>query len=230
MKVVFIIWHIVLFLESFLLIRKRVLKRGTLLGLLNLGMSIYHIFFFKNISNTILDVKNMFHLHFGQGLLFLILNIMFMGFVWYLLKYAIKRKKQNKIIYYSLMMIGGILILYFLILLFQSRVAFVYFGLFLLSLYFLIKCFVKTSKTMFVGIFLLTLVLGSYSFFTYTGAARLSLALEGYVKEAYETGLEELNFLEEKNMKKYAPIQNIDEKINIVRVQKYGPLKVGFLD
>ena len=128
------------------------------------------------------------------------------------------------------MMIGGILVLYFLILLFQSRVAFVYFGLFLLSLYFLIKCFVKTSKTIFVSIFLLTLVLGSYTFFTYTGAARLSLALEGYVREAYETGLEELNFLEEKNIKKYAPIQNIDEKINIIRVKQYGPLKVGFLD
>lgn len=230
MKVVFIIWHIVLFVESFLLIKKRVLKRGTLLGILNLVMSIYHMFFFKNISNTILDIKSMFYYHFGRGIFFLILNIMFMGFVYYLLKYVQKRKKQNKIMYYLLMMIGGILVLYFLILLFQSRVAFVYFGLFLLSLYFLIKCFVKTSKTIFVSIFLLTLVLGSYSFFTYTGAARLSLALEGYVKEAYETGLEELNFLEEKNMKKYAPIQNIDEKINIVRVQKYGPLKVGFLD
>ena len=51
------------------------------------------------------------------------------------------------------------------------------------------------------------------------------------VKEnALEILEEELNFLEEKNMKKYAPIQNIDEKINIVRVQKYGPLKVGSLD
>lgn len=46
MKVVFIIWHIVLFVESFLLIKKRVLKRGTLLGILNLVMSIYHMFFF----------------------------------------------------------------------------------------------------------------------------------------------------------------------------------------
>ena len=227
MKVIFFMWHVVLAIESILLMKQRFRKKGTLLLGLNTLLLIYHIFFFQNISNMILDVKDILNHSFFTGFLFLIFNVIMIFYITYLLYSLKNRRKLKKSLVVLIYLIEGLLILYFILLFFPKQAIYLYFIIFLWSLYFFIKRFLETTKSLYIGIFLLFLVLGSYTFFTYTGAARFSIALQGYVKEAYETGLEELNFLQEKNIRKYSPIQNIDENINIIEVRKYILLKVG---
>ena len=69
-----------------------------------------------------------------------------------------------------------------------------------------------------------------YSYFTYTGAARLELFLKGFPKEAYETGLEEIKYYEEKNNKKFNVIQLLKLKngeIGIIEVKNYIFIKIA---
>lgn len=227
MKVIFFMWHVVLAIESILLMKQRFRKKGTLLLGMNTILFIYHIFFFQNISNMILDVKDILNHTFFTGFLFVLYNTIVIFYVTYLLYSLKNRRRLKKSLFFLIYLIEAILILYFILLLFQNQAIYLYFVIFLWSLYFFIKKFLEKNKSIYIGIFLLFFVLGSYTFFTYTGAARFSIALQGYVKEAYETGLEELNFLQEKNIRKYSPIQNIDENINIIEVRKYILLKVG---
>ena len=177
----------------------------------------------------VIGVKNIFKHAFFTGFLFILFNLIVMFYVLYLLCYLKEKRKQKRLLNYLIYLLATILTLYFILLLFQNKAVYLYFIGFLLGLSYLIKVFIKTTKSIYIAFFLLFLVLGSYTFFTYTGAARFTIALQGYVKEAYETGLEELNFLQEKNTRKYAPIQNISEDINLIEVKSYILLKIGYL-
>ena len=229
MKFIFLMWHVMLFIVSIFLIKQKFRKKGTLLMWMNILLFIYHIFFFKNISNMVIGVKDIFKHAFFTGFLFILFNLIVMFYVLYLICYLKEKRKQKRLLNYLIYLLATILTLYFILLLFQNKAVYLYFIGFLLGLSYLIKEFIKTTKSIYIAFFLLFLVLGSYTFFTYTGAARFTIALQGYVKEAYETGLEELNFLQEKNTRKYAPIQNISEDINLIEVKSYILLKIGYL-
>ena len=77
---------------------------------------------------------------------------------------------------------------------------------------------------------IILVIFGIYSFTSYTGAARLQIALQGYVVEAYDTGLEELIYYQEDNIKRYTPIENIEvEKgqIGFIEVKNHFGIKIG---
>ena len=94
----------------------------------------------------------------------------------------------------------------------------------------IIKEYIKTKKNYLLATMLILLVVGIYSFTTYTGAARLQIALQGYIVEAYDMGLEELVYYQEKNSKRYAPIENIEVEegqLGFVEVDNYLGIKIG---
>ena len=96
--------------------------------------------------------------------------------------------------------------------------------------FFALKEYIKTKKNYLLATMLILLVVGIYSFTTYTGAARLQIALQGYIVEAYDMGLEELVYYQEKNSKRYAPIENIEVEegqLGFVEVDNYLGIKIG---
>ena len=100
----------------------------------------------------------------------------------------------------------------------------------ILGFIWIIKEYIKTKKNYLLATMLILLIVGIYSFTTYTGAARLQIALQGYIVEAYDMGLEELVYYQEKNSKRYAPIENIEVEegqLGFVEVDNYLGIKIG---
>jgi len=92
------------------------------------------------------------------------------------------------------------------------------------------KKYILQKQNYILTIILLLSVVTIYSYFSYTGAARLQIALQGYIVEAYNTGLEELKYYKEPNSKKYIPIQTIpknNEDMGIIQVNNHFGIKIG---
>ena len=148
----------------------------------------------------------------------------------YTIKKATFRKKQNCYLKIVLIINALINILFLLTVLFSKSADFFLFVYCIILAIVLIRNFVHTQKSYYLAFIFLLLVFSWYSFGTYNGAARLQISLVGYPRNAYEMGLEELKYYEEKNLKKYSPIEEINVAIGqmgIIEVKNYGFLKFG---
>ena len=92
--------------------------------------------------------------------------------------------------------------------------------------------FIKTKRSFLVILLSLLIVFFGYSFFTYKGSARLLIMLMGYPMKAYNVTLEEVKYLNEENVKRYIPVEDIiipSGKMNIIRVNN-NIVKIAFYE
>ncbi len=231
---IFVLFHILVFIETYFLYKKKLRKKSILLGILNtilfliniikllptfdVTYSSIHYFQEELVNNTILN------------LLWVILNLLFMSLVFFILNKNNKFKKQNLLIKYVINSFLVILAIFYIIVIFSKSSAFILFLFLIYSISSLIRNYIKTKKNYVLITALLLCIVVFYSYFTYTGAARFQIALLGYPKEAYETGLEEQKYFEEKNIKKYYPILEVplkDGQIGLIEVKNYMFIKIG---
>lgn len=168
--------------------------------------------------------------HAISSMLWIILNFLFFALVYYILKIVSQKKKQNRVLKNIIIAYTGVLSLILIIALFNNIASWLILIGIILGFIWIIKEYIKTKKNYLLATMLILLVVGIYSFTTYTGAARLQIALQGYIVEAYDMGLEELVYYQEKNSKRYAPIENIEVEegqLGFVEVDNYLGIKIG---
>lgn len=233
---ILILFHILVFLESHLLFKKGLRKKGIILGMVNILSLLINLIFCWSLfakgdtisSIVVLQQKSM--TNWFTTLLWVLINSILIALTIYTIKKATFRKKQNP--YLKTVLIINILIniLFLIMVLFSKSADFFLFIYCIILGICLIKNFIRTQKNYYLFFIFLILAFAWYSFGTYEGAARLQIALVGYPRNAYEMGLEELKYYEEKNLKKYSPIEEISVskgQMGIIEVKNYAFLKFG---
>ena len=233
---ILILFHILVFLESHLLFKKGLRKKGIILGMVNILSLLINLIFCWSLftkgdtisSIVVLQQKSM--TNWFTTLLWVLINSILIALTIYTIKKATFRKKQNP--YLKTVLIINILIniLFLIMVLFSKSADFFLFIYCIILGICLIRNFIRTQKNYYLFFIFLILAFAWYSFGTYEGAARLQIALVGYPRNAYEMGLEELKYYEEKNLKKYSPIEEISVskgQMGIIEVKNYVFLKFG---
>ena len=233
---ILILFHILVFLESHLLFKKGLRKKGIILGMVNILSLLINLIFCWSLftkgdtlsSIVVLQQKSM--TNWFTTLLWVLINSILIALTIYTIKKATFRKKQNP--YLKTVLIINILIniLFLIMVLFSKSADFFLFIYCIILGICLIRNFIRTQKNYYLFFIFLILAFAWYSFGTYEGAARLQIALVGYPRNAYEMGLEELKYYEEKNLKKYSPIEEIKVskgQMGIIEVKNYAFLKFG---
>ncbi len=233
---ILILFHILVFLESHLLFKKGLRKKGIILGMVNILSLLINLIFCWSLftkgdtisSIVVLQQKSM--TNWFTTLLWVLINSILIALTIYTIKKATFRKKQNP--YLKTVLIINILIniLFLIMVLFSKSADFFLFIYCIILGICLIRNFIRTQKNYYLFFIFLILAFAWYSFGTYEGAARLQIALVGYPRNAYEMGLEELKYYEEKNLKKYSPIEEISVskgQMGIIEVKNYAFLKFG---
>lgn len=232
----FLIFHILLLIESYHLWKKRQRRKCLILTVSNIIMFILNMIKFAPTLNGDLIYSDMIFLklelsnHAISSMLWIILNFLFFALVYYILKIVSQKKKQNRVLKNIIIAYTGVLSLILIIALFNNIASWLILIGIILGFTWIIKEYIKTKKNYLLATMLILLVVGIYSFTTYTGAARLQIALQGYIVEAYDMGLEELVYYQEKNSKRYAPIENIEVEegqLGFVEVDNYLGIKIG---
>lgn len=230
----FCFYHILLFIEGVLLYKERLRKKGIILLFTNSLLTILNItkiYSFIKVEDSLISyIKEELINHSMSNIIWILLNIFLIIFTIYLIKYASKKERQAKGLKVLIYSVLYILSIFFLNLLFSKSITFFLLLILLVTFYKLIEKFKKEKENYVFVILLLLTIFTWYSFFTDTGAARLQIALNGYIKGAYETGLEELKYHEEKNLKKFSPIKTfslLEEEITLIEVKSYGWIKIG---
>lgn len=234
---IYLLFHQLLIVESICLIKRNIRKKSILLIFLNTFCMIINITkFWKTINQSYSSVSYFHHLLYTSpilNILWITLNIILLLITIVILKFAQRKKKQNDLLRYFLLGLIAIIFCYNTILLFKEKESIMIFIILLGVFYYLLKEYIKTRKNYLFVTFLLLGIVTFYSYFTYVGQARFQIFLKGYPKEAYETGLEELKYYEEKGNKKYNPIKEIelyDGEIGIIEVKSYLGIKIGKLN
>ena len=232
----FLIFHILLLIESYHLWKKHQRRKCPILTVSNIIMFILNMIKFAPTLNGDLIYSDMIFLklelsnHAISSMLWIILNFLFFALVYYILKIVSQKKKQNRVLKNIIIAYTGALSLILIIALFNNIASWLILIGIILGFIWIIKEYIKTKKNYLLATMLILLVVGIYSFTTYTGAARLQIALQGYIVEAYDMGLEELVYYQEKNSKRYAPIENIEVEegqLGFVEVDNYLGIKIG---
>lgn len=230
----FFLCHFILFIEVWWLIRKKLKRKGMLLGVSNfilmiVNLIVLRVSFSLNIS-TISYFQDYVKEHFFLYFLWFLLNFFFLLFAGFCLYYAIKRKKQSKLLEFGVFFAIAVVSFFFVFVFFQNSSSIILFLFFVCLWIYLLQCYLQEAKNYYLAALILILAFLGYSYFTYTGAARLYIALKGYPQIAYETGLEELKYYQEKNSRKYALIQSVDCKeqcMYVIEVKNYGFVKIA---
>lgn len=231
---IFVVFHIIIFLEVYLLYKKKMPKKSILLCLLNIVLATINITKLTNtlnktVSSIILLQKNLVD-HTIINLLWIILNIIFIIFLHNCIKQSTQKKVQNKKLKHILYCLEGIIIFYLLTAILTKSLTLLIFIAIIGAYYYLIKKFKKTRENSIIIISIILSFLTFIFYFTDIGAVRFQILLNGYIKETYETGIEELKYPEEKNSKIYSVVETIPLKegyLKTIEVKKYGIIKIG---
>ena len=233
---ILILFHILIFLESNFLFRKGLRKKAIILGLVNSLSLIINLILCCGLFTKQDSISSVVYLqqksiaNWFTTILWVLINSILIALTMYTIKKATFRKKQNCYLKIVLIINALINILFLLTVLFSKSADFFLFVYCIILAIVLIRNFVHTQKSYYLAFIFLLLAFSWYSFGTYNGAARLQIALVGYPRNAYEMGLEELKYYEEKNLKKYSPIEEINVakgQMGIIEVKNYGFLKFG---
>ena len=213
-----------------------IIQKGIILGMVNILSLLINLIFCWSLftkedtisSIVVLQQKSM--TNWFTTLLWVLINSILIALTIHTIKKATFRKKQNP--YLKTVLIINILIniLFLIMVLFSKSADFFLFIYCIILGICLIRNFIRTQKNYYLFFIFLILAFAWYSFGTYEGAARLQIALVGYPRNAYEMGLEELKYYEEKNLKKYSPIEEIKVskgQMGIIEVKNYAFLKFG---
>ena len=225
---------ILYFLECYSLFKKNLKKSCLRVVCITIGFIIVNVLMLYGSLKVqyssilyLLDCLN-------NNLVVMILGILInFGLYFYLIKLLIKlrkKKKQNKKLFISILGMGFIYnFMLFFILFYDLMVYVLLIGL-IGSIVLLIKSYVKDRHNYVLIILIVLGLFTYYSYFTYGGAARLQIAMMGYPFSAYDTGLEELSHLKEKNVKQFYPIKSIKVEsgdMGIIVVHNYLGIKIG---
>lgn len=151
----------------------------------------------------------------------------------YLIKIMIKlkkKKKQNQKLFLSIFTSYTVYNFLLIFILFNNLMIYLLLIGLIDSIVLLIKNFVSKRHNYLLLVALILGLFTYYSYFTYNGAARLQIVFMGYPISAYDTGLEELTHLKEKNVKQFYPIKNIPVEsgnMGIILVRNHFGLKIG---
>lgn len=233
---IFLLFHLILILESYCLFKKKQRRKSLFLLITNLIVMALNIIKLSptiggeiNYSSVIFITSTLKNQPIISIIWFLI-NLSFIGFIYYIIKLATNRKKQNHAIKIILYIFMAIILFILGITLFNKIAALLLFIAILITLYIFITLYIKGKQNYYLASIIIIVIFTIYSFGMYTGAARLQIALQGYPIEAYNTGLEEMKFYQEDNIKKYLPIQEIpteQEDIGVIQVKNYLFIKFG---
>lgn len=233
---VFIIFQILIFIESYILYQKKMRKSSAILFLINTISLIVNIIFFlplfKNeitTSSVIYFQKKMTTEAF-QTLLWFLIDVILIAVNANGLRKASKKQKISKIITSISYLFSAVLFLFLSVVLFSKSADLLIFIYVIVAIIYLIRKYCILQKNYYLAVILILLIFTWYSYCTYTGAARFQIALTGYPNKAYDGGLEEQKFYQEENVKKYVPIETIeviDGDMGIIEIRNYGFLKFG---
>lgn len=228
---IILLFHVLIYTEIIIIYKKGLRKKSTILFLLNTITAITNsIKLSKTINLPYSTILELISKTTTDKILWLLLHILLIGYTIFSIQYATKKKKQNKILKYGIYLLCIYVSIVFGIILFSKKINFILLIISIIIEIKVIKEFMKTKKNYVLAFLILFSIMTFYNYCTYEGQARFELLLIGYPKEAYETGLEELKYYEEKNSKKYSPVQNIplkENKIEIIEVKNYGIIKIA---
>ena len=233
----FVGFHILIFIEVFILMKKKLRKTGILLFTFNFLMMILNLFALSKTLNidysSIIYFKEELKQHPIANIFWIIGNVFQFVYLKSVIKFATKRQKQNRLLKYFIYSFSFFICSFFTLGIVSKAASFLLFLLCLLLLFLSVHSFFKTKKNYFLlgtlGIFFFL----GYFYFTAIGSAQLCLILSGYPIEAMETGFEELKYYQEDNVTKLSPIETIplrDGQVEIIEVKKIGFIKFSKLN
>ena len=229
---IILIFHIFIYIEIFTLMKKKLRKTGIVLFGLNLIMTIINLIALSKTFgipySSIVYLKEELKLHPIANILWIILNGLLILYLWYAIKLASKKQKQEKILKY-IFYIYTFIMCYIPVLTVVPKLSLqITFALLIAFLIINIRNFLKTKQNYHIFISILIVFLLGYFYGTKIGSAKLSLILEGYPIQAFETGFEELKYYKEENITKFSPIEKIplkDGQVEIIEVRNIGFIK-----
>ena len=234
MFLIFLLFHFMVYLEMYLLGKKKLRQKALLVFVSNTFTMILNLVVLGgslgNTYSSLIYLKDVAANSPILSFLWILLNILSFAFLYLSIQIASKKGKQTKVLKYGLYLGMVFLTLVFLLMLFQSFFTWVLLFLIIGSIYLLIKQFFKQKKSSFLAGALLLLIVLVYSYGTYAGAVRLQIVLSGYPIRAYNTGLEELRYYKEENSKKFMPtsdIPTVSGDMGMFEVKSYGLIKIG---
>lgn len=231
----FFLYHILIFIDCHFLFKKRMRKSSMILGIINLLTIIVNLIewwgLFENKTvSSVVYFGRMLSNNFFFTFLSILTNIILIVLYFETIKKAEKKQKQNKILKAILHTLSIIEIIFFTSVLFSKNADFILFIYIVGAFIYILKRYIKNQKNYLLASLLILLIFSWYSYGTYEGAARLQIALVGYPTNAYEMGLEEQKYYQEKNSRKYVPIKQVeivDGDMGIIEVKNYLFLKFG---
>ena len=227
-----LIFHILIYIEIFTLMKKKLRKTGIVLFVLNLIMTIMNLIALAKTFgipySSVVYLKEELKLHPIANILWMILNAFLILYLWYAIKLASKKQKQNKFLK-CVFYVYTFVICYIPILTIIPKWSLqITFALLVAFLIINIRDFIKTKQNYRIFTSVLMVFLLGYFYCTKIGSAKLSLIFEGYPIQAFETGFEELKYYKEENITKYSPIEKIplkDGQVTIIEVKNIGFIK-----
>lgn len=228
---IFFIYHLIMFVYAYYLKKIRQYNKSKVLFLINIVLFILNmitLLCFKTYYSTVLLLEENIFIKVP----YCIINILYIFFIIYMTyKLFMKERLFNsfKYIIYSL---SGMLLFILLNILLPNISVYILFITCVILIIYLINMFIKTKRSFLVILLSLLIVFFGYSFFTYKGSARLLIMLMGYPMKAYNVTLEEVKYLNEENVKRYIPVEDIiipSGKMNIIRVNN-NIVKIAFYE
>ena len=148
----FLIFHILLLIESYHLWKKRQKRKCLLLTVSNIIVFVINLLKLAPTLNKDLIYSDMIFLklelvnHTISSILWLILNLAFYAFLYYILKKAFQKKKQNSLLKNLIIAYAFTLACILLIALFNNIAAWLILIGIIISLIWLVKAYIKTKK------------------------------------------------------------------------------------
>ena len=154
-------FHSMVFLEVVLLFQKKLRKKGTILGILNLLLTIINLFTLsgtlKVAYSSVEFLKEGLKTHVFLYLLWIIINILYFAYLFYFMKLLTKRNRQNLALKKIIELCMYFFMFYFGIGILKKSTAFIIFCFFVIGIIYTIREFINTKKNYFiVGFLLLT--------------------------------------------------------------------------
>ena len=232
---VLMLYHLLLYTEAFFLYQKKMRQSSVLLLLINTlccllnVIECFPLFSNRDVSSVVF-LQQKLTANFFLTFVWILLNLLLLFVTLRIINKAKRKGKQNIYLKIGIYLITLLLLLLFTCVVFSKNADVFLFIYILGTFYILGKAYLKTQKNYLLAASLLLIVFTWYSYFTYEGSARLQIALNGYPKQAYETGMEEQRYYREKNMRKYVPIETVkikDGEMGIIEIKNYFFIKFG---
>ncbi len=152
------------------------------------------------------------------------------GYLLLILMTLRKKHKQNKPIMMGISLGLFLMLFFFIFYLFNNISVYLILGLSIIICYFLIKIFMQKNNIFLLLPLFVLFILIYQNYFNYEGAVRFKIALMGYPLKAYKCELENMEYLQEKNVQRFYPIEEIkliDGNMGMFVVYNYSGLKIA---